>query len=133
LFDTNRGGKWFLAMHVEKELLADNLHTDQTERMLAEEIIREKLFLHVHREIPFSIAVRVEQFQQEAERGLIRISAVILVERDAHKAIVIGAGGTMLRDIGTAARLELEQMLGAHVFLQLFVKADPGWTKNPRK
>ncbi len=114
-------------------LMPEDEYTDQSERMLAGEIIREKLFLKVHEEIPFTSAVRVEQFVEEPERKLIRISALIVVERDSHKAIVIGAGGRMIKEIGTAARLELEEILGSKVFLELHVKVDPHWTRNLRK
>jgi GTP-binding protein Era len=108
-------------------------YTDQSERMLSEEIIREKLFIAMRQEIPFSIAVIVEQFSDEPGRNLTRISAVIVVERDAHKGMVIGAGGRMLKQIGTQARLELEQILGRRIFLELHVKVEKGWTSDPRK
>ena len=114
-------------------MMPEDEYTDQSERMLAAEMIREKLFLKVHEEVPFSSAVRVEQFAEEPERKLIRIAALIVVERDSHKAIVIGAGGRMIKEIGTAARLELEEMLGSRVFLELHVKVDPHWTRNLRK
>jgi GTPase len=108
-------------------------YTDQSERMLSEEIIREKLFIAMRQEIPFSTAVIIEQFSDQAERNLTLISAVIIVERDAHKGMVIGAGGRMLKEIGTQARLELEQILGRHIFLELHVKVERGWTSDPRK
>ncbi len=114
-------------------MMPEDEYTNQSERMLAAEVIREKLFLKVHEEVPFSSAVRVEQFAEEPERKLIRIAALIVVERDSHKAIVIGAGGRMIKEIGTAARLELEEMLGSRVFLELHVKVDPHWTRNLRK
>ncbi len=114
-------------------MMPEDEYTDQSERMLSAEMIREKLFLKVHEEVPFSSAVRVEQFAEEPERKLIRIAALIVVERDSHKAIVIGAGGRMIKEIGTAARLELEEMLGSRVFLELHVKVDPHWTRNLRK
>jgi GTP-binding protein Era len=108
-------------------------YTDQSERMLSEEIIREKLFIAMRQEIPFSTAVTVEQFSDEPERNLTRISAVIIVEREAHKGMVIGAGGRMLKAIGMQARLELEQIFGRRVFLELRVKVEKGWTSDPRK
>ena len=108
-------------------------YTDQSERMLSEEIIREKLFIAMRQEIPFSTAVAVEQFTEEPGRNLARISAVIIVGRDAHKGMVIGAGGRMLKEIGTQARLELEQILGRRIFLELHVKVEKGWTSDPRK
>jgi GTP-binding protein Era len=114
-------------------LMAPDEYTDQTERMLAEEIIREKIFLKMRQEIPFSTAVRVENFEDDAERGLKRIGATVVVDRESHKGMLIGAGGRTLKEIGTAARLELEQMLGARVFLQVIVKVELDWTRDPRK
>jgi GTP-binding protein Era len=87
----------------------------------------------MRQEIPFSTAVRVEHFSDQAERNLTRISAIIIVERDAHKGMVIGVGGRMLKEIGIQARVELEQILGRHIFLELHVKVAKGWTSDPRK
>jgi GTPase len=114
-------------------LMSEEEYTDQTERMIAEEIIREKIFLAMRQEIPFSTAVTVEQFAEEPERNLVRISAIVIVERDSQKGMVIGAGGLKLKEIGTDARLELEQMLDRRVFLELRVKVERGWTGDPRK
>jgi GTP-binding protein Era len=114
-------------------LRAAEEYTDQTERMLSEEIIREKLFVAMRQEIPFSTAVAVERFSDEPSGNLTRISALIIVERDTHKGMVIGAGGRMLKDIGTQARLELEQIIGRRIFLELHVKVERGWTGDPRK
>lgn len=114
-------------------LMSEEEYTDQTERTLAEEIIREKLFLKLEREIPFSTAVVVEAFSEDEEKKLIKIAATIIVDRESHKGIVIGAGGRMLKEVGTAARLELEEILGWKVFLELLVKVDRDWTRNPRK
>ena len=85
-------------------LMSAEEYTDQTERMLSEEIIREKLFIVMRQEIPFSTTVSVELFSDEADRNLTRISAVIIVERDAHKGMVIGAGGRTLKEIHRRAR-----------------------------
>lgn len=114
-------------------LMPEDEYTDQSERALAEEIIREKIFINLEQEIPFSTAVVVEQFTEEPAKKLIKISALIIVERDSHKGIVIGAGGRMLKQIGTAARLELEEIFGWRVFLELRVKVERDWTRNPRK
>ena len=108
-------------------------YTDQSERGLSEEIIREKLFIAMRQEIPFSTAVTVENFSDEPAHRLSRISAVIIVERDSHKGMVIGAGGRMLKEIGTQARLELEELLERRIFLELHVKVEKGWTGDPRK
>jgi GTP-binding protein Era len=114
-------------------LMNTDEYTDQSERMLGEEIVREKLFILMRQEIPFSTAVTIEHFSDEPGRNLTRIAAVIIVERDAHKGMVIGAGGRMLKEIGTQARLELEQILGRRIFLELHVKVEKGWTGDPRK
>jgi len=118
---------------VSAPLMPGEEYTDQSERVLCGEIIREKLFIAMRQEIPFSTAVTVEHFSDEPEGRLTRISAVIIVERDAHKGMVIGASGRMLKEIGTQARLELEQILGRHILLELHVKVEKGWTSDPRE
>lgn len=114
-------------------LMPSDEYTDQTERMIAEEIIREKIFLKMRQEIPFSTAVRVEKFEDDEERKLKRISATVVVDRESHKGMLIGAGGRTMKEIGTAARLELEEILGARVFLEIVVKVERDWTSDPRK
>jgi GTP-binding protein Era len=99
--------------------------------MIAEEIVREKIFLAMRQEVPFSTAVVVERFVEE--EALTRIEAVIVVARESHKGMVIGAGGARLKAIGTEARRDLEEMLGRHIFLGLHVKVEAGWTGDPRK
>ena len=103
--------------------------TDQPERFLAAELIREKAILATREELPHAIAVLVDSYE-ETEK-LLHIRATIYVERDGQKGIVIGKGGLMLKQIGTEARLELESMLGAKIFLELFVKVLPNWRDNP--
>jgi GTPase len=114
-------------------LMPEDDYTDQTERMIAEEVIREKIFLVTRQEVPFSTAVIVEQLLEEPERKLKRISARIIVDREPHKGILIGAGGRTLKEIGTAARLELEKLLDSKVFLEMHVSVDRDWTRDPRK
>jgi GTP-binding protein Era len=118
---------------VGPSLMPEDEYTDQTERMIAEEAVREKIFLAMRQEIPFSTAVRVETFVDEPERKLKRVAVVIVVEREAHKGMLIGAGGRTLKKIGTAARLELEDVFETRVFLEMRVKVEPGWTRDPRK
>ncbi len=119
---------------VSPPLMPGEEYTDQTERMLAEEIVREQVFLKMREEVPFSTAVKVESFTEDAERGgLRRIAALIVVERDSHKGMLIGAGGRTLKEIGTRARLELERIFGTRVFLELHVKVERGWTRDARK
>jgi GTPase len=100
-------------------------YTDQPERFLAAEIIREKVLQHSRQELPHAVAVLLDRFE-EGEK-LTRILATIYVDREGQKGIVIGRGGTMLKTIGTEARLELEAMLGRKIFLELFVKVRPDW------
>jgi GTP-binding protein Era len=102
--------------------------TDQPERFIAAEIIREKVLLKTGKELPYATAVMIERFE-ETEK-LDRIAAAIYCEREGQKAILIGKGGQKLKDIGTAARLELEGLLGKKVFLELFVKVKPGWRES---
>lgn len=108
----------------------DDILTDLPERFIAAEIVREKLFRMTHEEIPYSVAVVVESFK-ERENGVIAISAVITVERDSQKGIVIGRKGELLKRIGTEARREIEDLLQARVFLELFVRVRKNWTDNP--
>jgi len=109
--------------------------TDMQERDLCAELIREQLLRQTGQEVPYGAAVLVEQFdesQREGPRGLVRISAVIVVERDSQKGIVIGKGGARLKQIGTEARREIERLLGAKVYLELFVRVEPGWTRTAK-
>jgi GTP-binding protein Era len=107
--------------------------TAETERFLVQEIVREQLFLQTEQEIPYGTAVQVDEFTEKPDRGVDVIRATILLDRPSHKPIVIGAGGQRLREIGRCARLELEQLLGTKVFLELFVRVEPGWAENPRR
>jgi GTPase len=103
--------------------------TDQTERFMAREIIREKIFLLTRQEIPYSCAVVVEEFK-EREDGMILIRAAINVEKESQKGILIGKGGKKLKEIGSQARMEIEQLLGARVYLDLWVRVAKDWTKK---
>jgi GTP-binding protein Era len=107
-------------------------HTDQTERFLASEIVREKVFLLTREEIPYGVAVTIDEFTEKEEKNLIVIAATIHTERDSHKGILIGKHASMLKEIGKQAREELEGLLGCRIFLELFVRVDPGWTQDPR-
>ena len=107
-------------------------YTDQSERFLASEIVREKVFLLTREEIPYGVAVTIDEFAEKEEKNLIVIAATIHTERDSHKGILIGKRGTMLKEIGRQAREELEALLGCRIFLELFVRVDPNWTQNPR-
>ncbi|HWO43800.1 MAG TPA: GTPase Era [Candidatus Eisenbacteria bacterium] len=106
--------------------------TDQTERFIASEIIREKIFLLTHEEIPYGIAVTVDEFTEKEDKHLIVIKATIHTARESHKPILIGKKGSMLKEIGKRAREELESLLGCRIFLELFIRVNPGWTDDPR-
>ena len=105
--------------------------TDRSERFFVSEIIREKIFLNYQKEIPYSTEVVVKSFKEEelknGKGSMIRIMAEIVVERDSQKNILIGTGGSMLKKVGTEARLEVEKFLDSKVFLELFVKVIPDW------
>ncbi len=103
--------------------------SDQNERFIVTEIIREKLFRFTEQEVPYSTAVTVDAFKEKSER-LLHIQATIVVEKDSQKAIVIGKRGDMLKRIGTAAREDLEQTLGRKIFLEIWVKVINDWKKN---
>ncbi|HYX52211.1 MAG TPA: GTPase Era, partial [Candidatus Limnocylindrales bacterium] len=102
--------------------------TDQPERFIAAEIIREKVLLKTGKELPYATAVVVERYEELPK--LTRIAAAIYCERDGQKAILIGKGGQKLKDIGTAARLDIESLLGTKLYLELFVKVKPGWRQS---
>jgi len=105
--------------------------TDQPERFLAAEIIREKAIQLMYHEVPYALAVVVEKYEEKPR--LLRIEAVMNVERDSQKKILIGHKGEMLKKIGTEARKELEAILGSKIYLGLFVKVAPDWRENPQK
>ncbi|MFW5450803.1 MAG: GTPase Era [Methylophagaceae bacterium] len=104
--------------------------TDRSSRFLAAELVREKLFRHLGQELPYSITVEIEQFDDE--KNLYRIGAVIYVERDGQKSIVIGKKGELLKSVGKDARLEMQSLFGRKVFLRLWVKVREGWGDNER-
>lgn len=104
--------------------------TDLPMRFIAKEIIREKLFEALSEELPYSVAVVVEEYKEDTEKGLTRIRAEICVERESQKGMIIGKGGRMLKKIGTEARLELEKETGERVYLELFVKVERDWSRN---
>jgi GTP-binding protein Era len=109
-------------------LYPEDFLTDQPERFFVAEIVREKILARTRDEIPYAAGVLVDAFKEE--RGLVRIEASLYVERDGQKAILIGRGGEMLKAIGTEARREIEDFLGAKVYLGLFVKVRPDWRED---
>ncbi|MEK8049922.1 GTPase Era [Ideonella sp. DXS22W] len=113
-------------------LYEEDALTDRSDRFMAAELIREKLFRLTGDELPYSSTVVIDKYEEEegATRPLHRIAATIVVERDAHKGMVIGDGGERLKRIGSEARQELEQLTGAKVFLELWVKVRSGWADS---
>ena len=105
--------------------------TDQPERFLASEIIREKAIDLTYHEVPHALAVVVDKFKEGPK--ILRIHATLYVERDSQKKILIGHKGEMLKKVGMAARKELEALLGTKIFLEMFVKVDRGWRENPMR
>ena len=111
------------------QLFPDGMISDQPERQLVAEIIREKLLQNLDKEVPHGVAVEIEQMKEE--NGVEHIAAVIYCERKTHKGIIIGKNGAMLKKIGASARVEIEEMLDCKVFLQLWVKIKEDWRNNP--
>jgi GTP-binding protein Era len=109
----------------------DDILTDQLERFMVSEIIREKIIQQTEDEIPYSVAIEINQWS-EREDGVIFIKANIYVEREGQKGIIIGKGGARLKTIGTNARLEIEKLLGTKVFLELWVKIKKDWRQSER-
>lgn len=106
--------------------------TDQQERFVVAELVREQVLTHLREEVPHAVAVMVEEFKERRE-DLIYVSATVFVERESQKGILIGKGGQMLRTIGAAARREIEEFLQARVYLELWVKVRKNWRKDPKE
>jgi GTP-binding protein Era len=104
--------------------------TDKSERFMAGEMIREKILIHYRQEVPYAVEVEIEAFREEAE--LIRIKAVIYVERESQKGILIGSGGSALKRVGRDARIDMESFFGKKVFLELNVRVKEEWRNNER-
>jgi len=117
-------------------LFPDDQWTDVPERDLSAELVREQILRQTEQEVPYSAAVLVDQFDESERtvgpRGLTRIAATVLVERESQKAILIGRGGGRLKQIGTRAREQIEKLLGCKVFLELHVKVEKDWTQTSR-
>ncbi len=110
----------------------EEMKTDQPESFLVSEIIREKIYLHTRRELPYSSAVSVDRMEELPEKDLLSISARIHVESNSQKAIVIGHRGKMIKTIGKSSRLELEKMFGTRIYLDLMVRVEKNWSKDTR-
>ena len=112
------------------QYFSEDIATDQPMRFIAAEIIREKIFQLTYQEIPYSIAVGIEDFKEMEDRNLAVIRGVIFVERDSQKGIIIGKGGAMLKKVGQLAREEIEAIMGIKVFLELWVKVKEKWQSD---
>jgi GTPase len=113
-------------------LFPDDYLTDQPERAMAAEMVREKVLVHTRAELPFSTAVAVDEFDESERDHLLRIYCTIFVEQESQKPIVIGRGGEMIKRIGTEARQDLERFFDTKVFLDLRVKVNPDWRNDER-
>jgi len=114
------------------QLFPQEMKTDQQEPFLVSEIIREKIYSHTTKELPYSSAVTVDKIQEIPGRNLLSISARIHVETDSQKGILIGQEGRMIKAIGRSARLELEKLFGMRVYLGLMVRVEKNWSKDPK-
>jgi GTP-binding protein Era len=114
-------------------LYPDAEFTTETERSLVQELVREQIFLATRDEVPYGVAVLLDEYTEKPEKGLTVVKATILVDRENHKPIVLGNRGERIKSIGTTARLEIEALIGTKVFLELFVRVEPGWAESPRR
>jgi GTP-binding protein Era len=114
------------------QLFPDGMVSDQPERQLIAEIIREKALQKLDKEVPHGLAVEIERWE-EREDGLFEINAAIYCERKSHKGIIIGKHGAMLKEIGAVARYEIQRLLGGKVYLELWVKVKENWRNNPNQ
>ena len=113
------------ALPAGPEYFPEDQITDQPARFMAAEIVREQVLLNTKEEIPYATTVIVDSFEEGTK--LTRIAATVYCEREGQRGILVGKGGQMLKKIGMAARLQIERMLGTRVFLELYVKVEPGW------
>ena len=114
------------------QLFPEDIMTDATERFIAAEFIREQIMVLTDQEIPYVSAVTVDLFKEDEEKNIIRISATINVEKESQKAIMIGKKGSMLKNIGTKSRLQMEKLFGTRVFLELYVRVSKDWTSSDK-
>src|SRR5215469_987141 len=121
-------GSWIARLPESPPYFPVDQYTDQPERFLAGEVVREKAIVLTREEVPHAVAVLVDNFEEGDK--LLKIRATIYVEREGQKGIMIGRGGAKMKEIGTAARKELEEILGAKIFLELHVKVQPNWRQN---
>lgn len=113
-------------------LFPEEMLTDKAERFIAAEFVREQVMEQTQREVPYSVAVEVETFRDNQDKDLLEITAVIHVEQEGQKGIIIGKGGKRIKSIGIEARKAMESFFGKQVFLETFVRVEQGWSENPR-
>ncbi len=106
--------------------------TDQPERFIVAEMVREKIMRRTSEEIPYGVGVKVESFEEKTQQNLVVIHATVHVERDSHKKIIVGKGGQMIRKLGEEARKDIERLLATRVYLELFVRVDKDWSQSER-
>ncbi len=106
--------------------------TDQPERFIVAEMVREKIMRRTSDEIPYGVGVKVESFEEKPQKNLVVIHATVHVERDSHKKIIVGKGGQMIRKLGEEARKDIERLLATRVYLELFVRVDKDWSQSER-
>jgi GTP-binding protein Era len=114
------------------EFFPEDMETDQSESFFVSEIIREKIYLHTRQELPYSSAVSIERMERIPKKRLISISALIHVESESQKAILIGHRGGKIKAIGRSSRLELERLFGTRIYLDLIVRVEKNWSKDSR-
>ena len=117
-------------LHDSIQYFPEDIYTDQPERFLVAEIIREKIFNLTREEIPYKTAVFVDEFKENEKKNIIRISATIFVEKKNHKGIIIGSEGGLLKKVGYQSRVEIEKILGTKIFMELWVKVREKWSEN---
>jgi len=120
----------FQSLPFSRPFYDEDMFTDRSERFLAAELVREQLMLRLHQELPYALTVEIEEFKRT--KSLVRIGAIIWVERQGQKQIVIGKGGNVLKHVGSHARRALQELLDEKVFLQLFVKVSKDWSDNEK-
>lgn len=118
------------ALPFSRPFYDEDQFTDRSERFLAGELVREQLMVRLHQELPYSLTVEIEEFKRRD--GILRIGAIVWVERESQKQIVIGKGGDVLKFVGTQARHALQELFGEKIFLRLWVKVSKGWSDNER-
>ena len=123
-------GRAMKALPFSRPFYDEDQFTDRSERFLAAELIREQLMLRLHKELPYALTVEIEEFKRE--KGLLRIGAIVWVERKGQKQIVIGKGGDVLKQVGTRARHALQELFDEKIFLRMWVKVSRDWSDNER-